>query len=224
MEDQSVLAKFVASTIELLQPDFDDVRRHIVDLKRAHPSLSTDELAEKWGDRICRRFATEGAVSALPGAVPGLGTAMQVGVEVTTISADLAYMIRCMAGMTIGIGLVYGRDVEASLNQDFVRVLGLWCGVLELSKKASVRVAQKVAVAQFKRMPAEVFKRINRRVGTTIVTKYGTKRGGVAIGKLIPFGVGALVGGGFNLITMKAFKASAISYYRSDDGEVIEVA
>jgi hypothetical protein len=39
---------------------------------------------------------------------------------------------------------------------------------------------------------------------------------------LIPFGVGALVGGGFNLATMKGFKAAAIRYYRSDDAILVE--
>jgi hypothetical protein len=67
-----------------------------------------------------------------------------------------------------------------------------------------------------------VFKRINRKVATTIVAKYGTKRGGIAVGRLIPFGVGALVGGGFNLATMKAFKKSAINYYRTEDGIIVE--
>ena len=58
---------------------------------------------------------------------------------------------------------------------------------------------------------------INRRVGTTIFTKYGTKRGGIALGKLIPFGVGALVGGSFNYYTMNGFKKKAVKYFESDE-------
>ena len=160
---------------------------------------------------MCWRYASEGAATALPGAIPGLGTGAQIAIETGAISADLAYMFRCMAGMTIGIGIIYDRDVEATFNQDFVRVPGIWCGVLSLGKEAAVRVSSKVAVAQFKKVPAEIFKRINRKVATTIVTKYGTKRGGIAVGRLIPFGVGVIVGGGFNLATMKAFKQPAIS-------------
>lgn len=216
------LANVVTRLIATIQPDVPDVRRHIADLQKAHPGLTREDLAEKWADRVCWRYASEGAATALPGAIPGIGTAVMIGVEAVAISADLAYMIRCMAGMTIGVGLVFERDVEASFNQDFVRVLGLWCGVLNLSKPAVTRVATKIAVAQFKRLPAEIFKKINQRVGTTIVTKYGVKRGGIAIGRLIPFGVGALVGGGFNLATMKAFKASALSYYTTDNGDLFE--
>lgn len=50
------------------------------------------------------------------------------------------------------------------------------------------------------------------------VTKYGTKRGGIALGRVIPFGVGVVVGGGFNLIIMKGFKRAALKYYSSSGG------
>lgn len=222
MSDQSALTTFVLKAIDTLQPNHEDVARHIADLRSAHPKLTTHALAEKWADKICWRYASEGAATALPGAIPGLGTATQVGIEAGAISADLAYMLRCMAGITIGIGQIYERDTKASFNQDFVRVLGVWCGVLSLGKEATVRVASKVAIAQFKKVPAEIFKRINRKVGTTIVTKYGTKRGGIAVGRLIPFGVGAVVGGGFNLATMKGFKSATIRYYKTDDAVLYE--
>jgi len=222
MSEESVLTTFVLKAIETLQPDSDDVARHISYLRIAHPSIAKDDLAHKWADRICWRYASQGAVTALPGAIPGLGTVTQIGIEAGAISADLAYMLRCMAGMAIGVGQIYERDIDASFNQDFVRVLGLWCGVLSLGKEATVRVSTKVAIAQFKRVPGEVFKRINQKVGTTIVTKYGTKRGGIAVGRLVPFGVGAVVGGGFNLATMKGFKKAAIDYYKTDGGILFE--
>jgi hypothetical protein len=222
MSDQSALTAFVLKTMETLQPNSDDVARHIADLRSAHPSLSKDALANKWADKICWRFASEGAATALPGVIPGLGTAAQIGIEGCAISADLTYMLRCMAGLSIGVGQIYERDTDASFNQDFVRVLGVWCGVLNLGKETTVRISSKVAIAQFKKVPSEIFKRINKRVGTTIVTKYGAKRGGIAIGRLIPFGVGAVVGGGFNLATMKGFKKAAIKYYKTDDATIHE--
>ncbi len=217
MTDKSALTTFVLSAIDTLRPDHADIARHIQDLRRAHPRLSEHALAQRWADKIAWRYASQGAATALPGAIPGLGTGTLVAIEAGAITADLAYMIRCMAGITIGVGHIYGRDTQASFNQDFVRVLAVWCGVLTYGKEAAVRVAAKVAIAQFQKVPGEVFKRINRRVGTTIVTKYGAKRGGIALGRLVPFGVGALVGGGFNLATMKGFKAVAIKYYKTDD-------
>jgi len=148
--EDSLLTRAVLKAVAALQPSATDVARHIDDLRKAHPSLSKDALATKWANKICWRYASQGAVTALPGAIPALGTSVQVAIEAGAISADLAYMLRCMAGLTIGVGLIYERDTEASFNQDFVRVLGLWCGVLTLGKEATVRIASKVAIAQFK--------------------------------------------------------------------------
>ena len=176
MSDETFLTTVVMKAIAALQPDADDVARHIADLRIAHPTLSKDALAAKWANKICWRYASAGAVTALPGAIPGWGTLAQVAIEGGAISTDLAYMLRCMAGLTIGVGVIYEREIEASFHQDFVRVLGIWCGVLTLGKEATLRVVSKVAIAQFKKVPAVVFKKINQKVGTTIVTKYGTKR------------------------------------------------
>jgi hypothetical protein len=222
MAEQGGLQKFVMWVVETVQPDPESIRREIDDLRTAHPALDKDALAQKFANRICWLYAAAGAATALPGVIPGLGTAAQASVEGAAIATDLGYMLRCMAGMVIGIGCIYERDTSAPFNQEFVRVLGLWCGVLNLVKGSTARVAKKAATAAFKKVPGEVFMRINRRVGTTIVTKYGTKRGGIAIGRLVPFGVGAIVGGSFNLATMKGFKRGAVRYYKSDDGVLVE--
>ena len=217
-----MMTTVVMKAITTLQPNAVEVARHIADLRTAQPTLSREALAEKWANKICWRYASEGAATAMPGVIPGWGTSAQVLIETGAISADLAYMLRCMAGLTIGVGQIYGRDTEASFNQDFVRVLGLWCGALILVKEPILQVAKKVAIAQFKKIPAALFMRINSRVGATIITKYGTKRGGIALGRLVPFGVGVIVGGGFNLVTMRMFKKAAISYYKTDSGFLFE--
>ncbi len=222
MSDDSALTTFVMKLVETVQPTQTDVLRQITDLRCAYPSCEPRGIAAKWADRICWLYAAEGAITSAPGAIPGLGTAAQIAVESGAISIDLAYMLRCMGGMVMGVGHAFGRDVDAPFNQEFLRVLGLWCGALSLAKEGSVRIASKVAIAQFKRLPGEVFARINRKVGTTIVTKYGTKRGGIAVGRLIPFGVGVVVGGGFNLATMKGFKRAALKYYGTEDAVLVE--
>ena len=216
-DELSTAHKTFVNLTERVRPSFSSIRQDVEDYRKANPNLSAMELATSWADRVCWLFASEGAVSAIPSAIPGVGTVAQMAIEAGAISADLLYMLRCMSRMAFGVALIFDRDIEADFNQEFVKVLGLWCGVLQTAKVGTTRVAQKVAVTQFKRVPGEIFRRINKRVGTTILTKYGTKRGGIAVGKLILFGVGALIGGGFNLATMKGFKRSAISYFGTPD-------
>jgi hypothetical protein len=188
--------------------------QEVTQFRLRRPGASEAKLAEQWADRIVRLYASEGAATALPSIIPGPGTLAQIAIEGGAISVDLAFMVRCMARMTAGIASLYGHDVKDAYTRDFIYVMGLWTGVLLPAREATKKVAGKVAVAQFnRRVPGAVFQRINRRVGTTILTKYGTKRGGIAVGRLVPFGVGAAVGGGFNYVTMRSFRRAALRYY-----------
>lgn len=204
--------------VNSVSPSYDSIKLEIEELKRSNPKKSKSELADLYGNRIRKKYTSVGVVSALPSAIPGVGTAAQVAIEVTTVSGDLALMLRWMAATCYGIGLIYEKNIESEFNQEFVRILGLWCGTIQVTKVATTKLATKVAAAQFnKNVSGKMLQKINQQVSRTILTKYGTKRGGIALGKLIPFGVGALVGGSFNYFTMNKFKNSAIEYFKSDD-------
>lgn len=204
--------------VNSVAPSFETVQKEIDELKKSYPNKSKKEIANIFGNRLRRKYTSIGIVSALPSAIPGIGTGVQLAVEASTISGDLALMLRWMAGTCYGIALINEKDIQTEFNQEFVKILGLWCGVIETAKVATERVATKVALAQFNRNVSEkVLQTINKRVGFTLFTKYGTKRGGIAIGKLIPFGVGALVGGSFNYMTMNKFKKEAMKYFQSND-------
>lgn len=201
--------------VNAVSPSFDSIKTEITELKKSYPNKTKDELADLFGNRLRKKYTSVGLASALPSVIPGFGTAVQIATEVTTISGDLALMLRWMASNCYGIALIYDKDINSEFNQEFVRVLGVWCGVIQSAKVVSTKIATKVAVVQFnKNVSGKVLQKINQRVGTTILTKYGAKRGGIAIGKLIPFGIGALIGGGFNYHTMNQFKKSAIEYFK----------
>ncbi len=93
-------------------------------------------------------------------------------------------------------------------------VWGVETGAIVPAKEAIKRVGTKVAITQFdKRVGGAVFTRINQKLGTTVFTKWGTKRGGIALGRLIPIGVGTAVGGGVNYLTARSFGAACLKYY-----------
>ena len=70
----------------------------------------------------------------MPSTIPGVGTAAQIGIEAATISGDLALMLRWMAGTCYGVGLIYEKDIESEFSQEFLKILGLWSGVIESAK------------------------------------------------------------------------------------------
>jgi hypothetical protein len=56
---------------------------------------------------------------------------------------------------------------------------------------------------------------INRTLGANFVTKYGTKRGIIAIGKVAPFGFGLVIGAGGSLALQREDGSYCV------DGEVV---
>ena len=209
--------------INMVAPKYDDIFQEIEELKKTNPKLSNKELSKKFAKKITNQYTSVGIVTALPSAIPGIGTAAQIAIEGGMISGDLVIMMRGMAKLCYGIGMLNGRDMTQGFNQDLIKILGMWSGVIVPLKTAAEKIGTKVAYAQFnKHITGKMLQKINRKVGTTIFTKYGTKRDGVALGRMIPFGVGAVVGGTFNYTTMKGFSTVAISHYESDLSEDAE--
>jgi hypothetical protein len=199
-------ANFLFSLIGKLAPDLRKMREWVNEVKKANPELSNDQVAEYISDRIVWLYTTQGAALALPGAIPGLGTIAQIGVEVSSLSIDVTLMVRNQTYLTFAIAECYGLKGRDILIQDTLICMGLRTNAVTLTKGGLIKLGTKALEANFKKkFPAEIIKAVNKKVGTTIITKYGTKRGGIAIGKHIPFGVGVIVGGGFNYLTMKNF-------------------
>ena len=60
-----------------------------------------------------------------------------------------------------------------------------------------------------KKIPKETVRAINKVLGKNFVTKYGTRQGIVVLGKLVPLGIGAVIGGTANgLLSQGVISAS----------------
>jgi len=205
------------SIVDLVAPTFESVREEISELKKSFPFKNNFELAEIYGNRLRSKYTSVGVASALPGVIPGFGTSVQIALEAGSISADLGLMLRWMAASCYRIGLIYGKNIKSEFSQEFIKILGIWCGVIKVAKEFSSKFIIKTAVLQFdKKVSGKILTKINKTVGFTLFTKYGSKRGGIALGKLIPFGIGAAISGAFNFNTMNGFKKAAIEYFGDD--------
>ena len=204
--------------INKISPSELDIKNEINDLIKSYPNLSKEQLSEKFTQKVITHYPSVGIGTALPSVIPGVGTIGQITIEGTTMLGDLLMMLRYMVKICYGIGILNDKDMNEGFNQEFIQILGIWSGVIISSKIAVEKLGTKVVITQFnKNVSGKIFQKINKKVGTTIITKWGTKRGGIAVGKLIPFGVGALVSGGFNYYTMKGFTKAALQYYSTSD-------
>lgn len=210
------------TVVNAVAPKFESINSEIYSLRKQYPSYNNDQIAEKYCNSIVNKYTSTGVASALPSVIPGLGTVAQVATEVGTVGADLALMLRFMASICYGTAKIYGKEDINEFDGEFITVLGLWCGAILPARMAAKKIATKAAFITFnKNITTKILQRINTKVGFTLITKYGTKRGGIALGRLIPFGVGAAIGGGFNYTTMKSFKKAAINKYKSPEEDYI---
>jgi hypothetical protein len=196
-------------------PSVDQVEAAVEKAQGRRPGASPAELSRAVVRRTTTRMTGIGVVTALPGAIPGVGTAVEAAVIGATFTGETWALLRNLAVMQLTIAGLHGYDLRSLERRDeLLIVLGLEAGAIVPIAEAAERVGTKVAIAQFNsHVSGALFKQINKKLGTTVLTKWGTKRGGVAVGQLIPFGVGSAVGGGVNFVTARAFGAAALRLY-----------
>lgn len=205
---------FLIKMIRTLAPDPADVAAHVEEVKANNPELSAKEIAEFVSDRIVWNYAAQGAALALPGTVPGIGTLAQVAVEGGSLAADVALMIRSQTHVVCAVAECYGRRGRETLVHDTLICIGLWTKALTSTKKGMVQAGEVSVKTALNKLSGKMLRDLNKKIGKALITKYGARRGTISVGRVIPFGAGVVIGGGFNYLTMKAFAAVCRNYFK----------
>lgn len=154
-----------------------------------------------------------------------------------TIPANLGSVIYVQMRMIGAVAYIGGYDIKSDQVQTLVYACLAGVSVNKLIKQVGIKIGTKIATNMVKKIPGKVLTKINQKVGFRLVTKFGTK-GVVNIGKAIPV-VGAVVGGGLDLVETKAISRRAYKWFiegnfdtekkndevidvKTDDIEVIE--
>ena len=82
-------------------------------------------------------------------------------------------------------------------------------------KRAGINFGVKFANNLIKKIPGNVLAKINQKIGFRFITKFGEK-GIINIGKMVP-GVGAVVGGTFDLVETKIIANRAYKWFLEGD-------
>lgn len=167
--------------------------------------------------RVTRSFARElGAVGFATGAaaaVPGVGTATVVG----TAAAEFGVFLTRATDLILTIGAMHGLT-DSSVEERrwwVLTVLAYGNGAAQFSTKLASEAGKGLGLKATRAIPMEVLQQINRAAGRTLVTKYGTKRGVVTLGRAIPFGVGGVIGGSANYIWVRAIARQSDRFFRA---------
>jgi hypothetical protein len=173
-----------------------------------------------------REMTAIGAAAGGAAAVPGVGTVGAAG----TAAAEFGWFATRSADLVLVVAAIHGHTA-ATIEQRKAWILAVLAfgeaaagGFTQVAGEAGQGLGHKLVG----KIPGSKLAAINRTIGRTVVTKYGTKRGAVALGRVLPFGIGAAIGGSANYAFAKALAAQADRFFQQVplplDGRVIDVA
>jgi len=167
------------------------VRAHVDSVRRRNPEASPAQVV-----RILEREyllvvqAAGGAVGTVA-AIPAVGT----GVGIALTSSDIATFFASSAAFALAVADVHGIAVDDVARR---RALLLATVLGEKGARDVERATQGSGAAWGKvlltSMPAGTLVKVNKALGNRFLRTQLAKQSGLAIGRLVPFGVGALVG------------------------------
>ena len=149
------------------------------------------------------------------GIVTGFGGFITMPVSIPANVGSVIYvqmrMIACVAYMV-------DYELDSDQTQTFVYACLAGVAVNGLLKQTGIKFGVKFTNGLIKKIPGKVLTKINQKVGFRFITKFGTK-GIVNLGKLLP-GVGAVVGGGLDLVETKIIADRAYKWFFKGDFSV----
>ena len=163
---------------------------------------------------------------ATSGFITGFGGFITMPV---TLPANITSVIYVQMRMIACTSYMAGFDLDSDQTQTLVYACLAGVAVNNVIKQAGIKFGVKFANGLIKKIPGKVLTKINQKVGFRFVTKFGTK-GIINLGKLIP-GVGAVIGGGLDLVETKIIAKRSYKWFfehdfsvnKKDNEEEIEV-
>jgi hypothetical protein len=167
------------------------------------PGMDTvEELAQDYldgegtiADKVNRLIRFQNAKTFTSGFVTGLGDLITLPVAIPlNISSVLYVQVRMIAA----IAHMGGHDIRKDQVKAMVFVCVCGNEAKDILKSAGIQVGRKLAEEGIKKIPRELIKVINRKVGFRLLAKFGEKAW-ITLGKLIPV-IGGIIGGTFDLV------------------------
>ena len=163
---------------------------------------------------------------ATSGFITGFGGFITMPV---TLPANITSVIYVQMRMIACTSYMAGFDLNSDQTQTLVYACLAGVAVNNVMKQVGIKFGVKFANGLIKKIPGKVLIKINQKVGFRFATKFGTK-GIINLGKLIP-GVGAVIGGGLDLVETKIIAERSYKWFfehdfsinKKDNEEDIEV-
>lgn len=182
--------------------------------KRRADQLPGDIRPEKI-DALAKSFSRElGAAGAAAGAA-AIAPAVGTGATLLTAIAELGWFTGRAGDMILTIAAVHGRD-DPTVEERRAWVLAVLIyggSAKEGFHRAVGEATDGGAPAVNQRLPIATLQVANRLMSRSMLQKYGTRRGLIALGTALPIGIGAVFGGGANYRAIRKLARDADAFF-----------
>jgi len=185
------------------------IRAYVERLREGSPDVTPAEIVTKLEKQYLAAVMASGAAVGSAAAVPGIGTLAAL----SAVAGETVVFLEATAVFVLAVAEVYGIPAE---HRERRRALVLGVLVGEDSKHA---IADLVGPSRTRggawlsdgaaTLPLPAVSQLNSRLLRYFVKRYTLRRGAIMFGKLLPVGIGAVVGGVGNRLMGKRIIGNA---------------
>ncbi len=182
------------------------VAKYVDLLRRAHPDESPAQIVARLEKQFLLGVTGSGSAVGATAAFPGVGTVAAIG----AVGAETVFFLEASALLTLAIAAVHGIEPH---DHDQRRALVLAVALGDTGKEivaaatgTSLKNWPKALTGQ---IDSKQLKVVNNSLVKGFVRKYFAKRSALVLGKLVPAGIGAAIGGAGNRAIGKRTIANA---------------
>lgn len=171
------------------------VRKNIARARQRNPETTPAEVIRNLERMYVSALAGTGAAVGGAAAAPGVGT----GVALAMSAGEALSSLELSALFALSIAEIHGVPID-EIERRRTIVMGIMLGgsgsatITKIAERTGQHWGRQVVA----KVPSETLKQINKILGKHFVTRYGTKQGIIVLGRVAPFGIGAVIGGGAN--------------------------
>lgn len=208
-EDPGAAAKVLSQIIERgSRAQGPAVKAYVARLRDADPGAGPADIIKKLDARYRAAAMASGAAVGSTAAFPGIGTL----VAMSAVAGETVVFLEATAVYVLAVAEVHGIPAD---HRERRRALVLAVLVGEDSRRAvadligSGRISGAWLSDGAATLPLPALAQLNSRLVRYFVKRYTLRRGVIAFGKVLPVGVGAVVGGVGNRLMAKKIVANA---------------
>ncbi|MGE2692346.1 hypothetical protein [Mycolicibacterium pulveris] len=208
-EDAGAAAKVLSAIIERgARVQAPAVQAYVGRIRERNPDATPAEIIKKLETQYLAAVMASGAAVGSAAAVPGIGTLTAL----SAVAGETVVFLEATTLYVLAVAEVHGIPAEHRERRRAM-VLGVLVGddgkaalsdLIGTGRTSGAWVADGAAT-----LPLPAVSQLNSRLVRYFVKRYTLKRGAIAFGKLLPVGIGAVVGGVGNRLMGKRIVANA---------------